>query len=87
MYYVVKKIECVSSELTNTPVGYLTSIEDVATFNGIHGFPLNDWEALNPESDPCDYFISNNPFYAIDTVDSLPEGIPLTTDLSNPEGA
>jgi hypothetical protein len=73
----------VASELSYNDIGY---VEDKETFETMHGIAFPTWVTDNPTLDMKDYFISNNHCYLIDSVDVLPDGLSIITDLNNPEG-
>lgn len=83
--YNIVKIQASGNTITNTPIGYLNSVEDKNIFESIHGTPLVDWADSNPSVDLVTYFDTNEPCYLIDTVSHIKEGLTLITNLENPE--
>jgi hypothetical protein len=85
VYYNIKKKQASGNTITSTAVGYLDTLNDKNTFEGIHGNPLGEWAEGNLGVDVVDYFDTNDPVYLIDTLGYLIVGLPLITNLENPE--
>lgn len=83
--YNVVKMEVMDGAICTYPVGYITSKEDKATFEGIHGTPFQEWVESNVGVDLVVYFETNDPCYLIDSATSIQEGLSLITNLENPE--
>ena len=74
------KIELVNSVIQHTAIGYISTIATKTAFENIYGQPIVDW-ADSTTLPLEDYFISNSTCYLLDSVNSLPEGLSLISNL------
>ena len=87
MYYIIKKFDNIDSVVKGSPLGYLATASDKDAFESLQGNDFIAWVEANDELDQVDYFIDHDPFYLIDSVTVLPDGLELIEDINNPEGA
>ena len=86
MYYMIRKFEKINSELAYRDIGYLDNTETMEAFRLLHSHNFTTWVESNLDKKQTDYFDIYEPFYGINSVDYLPIGLSLITDISNPEG-
>ena len=94
-YYIVSRIEIINSGYSDTPIGYVTSIDDLNTINSVHHYDdfmswvmENDASLQSGDTIVSVFFETYPVIYGGDWYTTTLAGMNLSeiTDLNNPEG-
>lgn len=88
-YYIIERIELISSEIVRTEIGYLNTEVDRDTFNSIHKANYDAWrvaninDIINNVLSDEDFLISNGTFYVCTLRTNILDGRESLTQIMN----